>query len=74
MNTEAAIADLGHLLGVSEVARWLRVSPAWVRSHAAGHRRPTLPSIKMGGALRFRREAVERFIGDCERAPGSAAW
>ena len=74
VNIETAIVDLGRLLGVSEVARWLRVSPAWVRSHAGGHRRPILPSVKMGGALRFRRESVERFIADCERAPGSAAW
>jgi excisionase family DNA binding protein len=55
-------AELSRLLGVKEVASWLGVSPAWVRSHANGNRRPALPSVKLGGALRFRRESVQAFI------------
>jgi predicted DNA-binding transcriptional regulator AlpA len=41
------------LLTVLEVARWLAVSPSWVRDHATGRRRPVLPSIKLGKSLRF---------------------
>ena len=34
------------LLTVPEVARWLAVSPSWVRDHAMGRRRPVLPSYQ----------------------------
>lgn len=50
------------LLTVAEVARWLNVSQSWVREHATGRRRPALPALKMGKALRFEPQAVERFI------------
>lgn len=63
--TEASPA---RLLTVAEVAEWLCCSAGWVRAHASGARRPKLPSVKMGGAVRFRREAIEKFISDCERS------
>ena len=52
----------GDLLTVEEVAKWLRVTPAWVRAHANGNRAPKLPSLKLGAHRRFRREAVEEFL------------
>jgi predicted DNA-binding transcriptional regulator AlpA len=55
------------LLHPRQVAEWLGVSPAWVLDHASGRRRPCLPSVKLGKAVRFRREDVEQFIQDCLR-------
>jgi excisionase family DNA binding protein len=50
------------LLTATEVAHWLRVSRGWVFDHASGRRKPVLPSIKMGKAIRFRQEAVTAWI------------
>jgi len=55
------------LLNAQQVAAWLGVSPAWVLDHASGRRGPFLPSVKLGKAVRFRREDVEHFIEDCLR-------
>ena len=55
------------LLTPKQVAEWLDVSTAWVLDHASGRRRPYLPSVKLGKAVRFRREDVEQFIEDCLR-------
>jgi predicted DNA-binding transcriptional regulator AlpA len=55
------------LFNPKQVAEWLGVSPAWVLDHASGLRRPCLPSVKLGKAVRFRGEDVERFIQDCLR-------
>jgi excisionase family DNA binding protein len=54
------------LLRPKEVAEMLSVSVAWVLDHAS-RRRPFLPSLKLGKAVRFRREDVEMFIHDCSR-------
>ncbi len=64
-------AVVNRLLSVSEVARWLGVSPAWVRDHASGRRRPILPSVKLGKLMRFRPTEVERFIETCSRSQES---
>jgi excisionase family DNA binding protein len=50
------------LLTVAEVAEYLHVSPAFVRHHASGFRQPTIPSIKLGGAVRFRLAAIVEFV------------
>lgn len=55
------------LLSAVEVARWLRVSRAWVFEHANGRRRPYLPSVKLGKSVRFRPVDVDAFIRECER-------
>lgn len=55
------------LLTVGEVAKWLAISPAWIRDHASGRRNPKLPRVKLGKSLRFRREDVERFIEQCQQ-------
>lgn len=55
------------LLSAAEVARWLRVSRAWVFEHSNGRRRPHLPSVKLGKSVRFRPADVDAFIRECER-------
>jgi excisionase family DNA binding protein len=60
------------LLTPKEVAEILSVSVAWVLDHAS-RRRPLLPSVKLGKAVRFRREQVEEFIKECARMKGAAA-
>lgn len=60
------------LLSPKEVAEWLGVSTAWVLDHAA-RRRPRLTSVKLGKAVRFRREDVEGFIAECIRLSGGKA-
>jgi excisionase family DNA binding protein len=51
---------------VAEVAKFLGVSNSWVRDHAAGRRRPVLPSWKTSsgskGHFRFMRRSVEEWI------------
>jgi hypothetical protein len=44
--------DSDRLLGVEEVAHWLNMSPACVRQHANGLRRPQIPSVKLGKCVR----------------------
>jgi len=61
------------LITPKAVAEWLEVSVSWVLDHASGRRRPYLPSVKLGKAVRFRREDVQRFIDDCVRMKGAAA-
>jgi hypothetical protein len=40
------------LMTVAEVAEYLRMSTVWVRRHAGGVRQPTIPSIRLGKAVR----------------------
>jgi excisionase family DNA binding protein len=60
------------LLTPREVAEILSVSVPWVLDHAS-RRRPLLPSVKLGKAVRFRREEVEEFIRECARMNGGAS-
>ncbi len=60
-------ADPDRLLSVDEVAALLGMSPAWVRQHSNGIRRPAIPSVKLGKCVRFRREAILDFIKAQER-------
>jgi excisionase family DNA binding protein len=60
-------APIPQLLTVEQVAYTLGVSPAWVYQHSCGARRPSLPSVKLGRAVRFRPEAVAKFIQGMER-------
>jgi excisionase family DNA binding protein len=65
--TPAMHSAADHLLDVSEVAAMLGMSEAWVRQHSNGMRRPSIPSVKLGKSVRFRREAVLEFIKSMER-------
>ena len=49
------------LLIAEEVARILNVSAAWVYDHA-DRKRPQIPSVRLGKAVRFRPEDVQAFI------------
>jgi excisionase family DNA binding protein len=61
-------ANTGHpLLTVDQVAQLLGVSAAWVYQHSCGARRPSLPSVKLGRAVRFRPESLEHLIEELER-------
>jgi excisionase family DNA binding protein len=51
------------LLDAGEVAEILRVPRSWVYSHLK-----ELPAIRLGRYVRFRRSAIERFLG--QRAGG----
>ncbi len=62
------INDDTRLMTVSEVAELLQMSTAWVRQHASGLRQPTIPSVKLGKSVRFRRLSVHEFIQAMERA------
>lgn len=55
------------LLTVEEVAELLGMSEAWVYQHAGGSRRPKIPCVKIGRAVRFRRESIERFVEEMEK-------
>jgi len=49
------------LLSVEDVAEILNVSIAWVYDHA-DRKRPVIPSVRLGKAVRFRPEDVQTFI------------
>jgi predicted DNA-binding transcriptional regulator AlpA len=54
------------LMKAKEVARMLGVSPAWVRQHSNGLRRPSIPRVKLGKCVRFKRSSVLGFIESME--------
>ena len=60
------------LLTPKEVAEILSVSVAWVLDHSS-RRRPFLPPIRLGKAVRFRRSDVEEFIQKCRLMKGAIA-
>lgn len=55
---------------IKEVAAYLRVSEATVRNRMDDS---GLPYEKIGGALRFRREVVDRWITHQQQAPAEGA-
>lgn len=63
----AALAEQKRLMTVAEVAELLQMSPAWVRQHAAGDRRPFIPCVRMGKAMRFDPDEIAEFIAEMKR-------
>ena len=59
--------NMNRLLSVGEVAALLAVSEAWVYQHSCGARRPNLPSVKLGRAVRFQPEALKEFVCQMQR-------
>ena len=57
---------MDRLLTVDEVAEILHVSTAWVYDHA-DRKRPVIPSVRLGKAVRFRPEDIEAFIARMTR-------
>ena len=61
------------LMTVAEVAELMQVSAKWVYDHAAdetGHSKvaPALPTVRMGGTIRFDPEDLANFIKRKKRA------
>jgi len=54
------------LLTAEQVAQKLHVSTAWVYDHA-DRKEPLLPAVRLGKAVRFRPEDVDRFIKEMTR-------
>jgi excisionase family DNA binding protein len=54
------------LLTVEDVAQILSVSTAWVYDHA-DRKRPRIPCVRLGKAVRFRPEDVQKFIDEMTR-------
>jgi hypothetical protein len=54
------------ILTVTQVAKWLQVTPDWVRSHANKNRRPFLPGFKVGKYVRFQAGTVKGAIAQWE--------
>jgi len=55
------------LLTTKEVAEWLGVTGESIRKYRQLKDNP-IPFIKLGGAVRFRREAVEAWLAEREKA------
>jgi excisionase family DNA binding protein len=49
-----------------EVSTILNVSTAWVYDHA-DRKRPLIPSVRLGKAVRFRPEDVQKFVEEMTR-------
>lgn len=60
--SELSITDPCALLTVCDVAAWLRVHPKTVYGWAS---RQAIPTLKIQGALRFRREDLTAFMETC---------
>ncbi len=56
--------DLEPLWTAADVARFLSMSPQWVYKHAE---LGTLPCVRLGAALRFRPDAIRRYLESLER-------
>jgi len=54
-------SSLDRLLTVEEVARILHVSPGWVYDHI-DRKQPLIQSVRLGKAVRFRLQDVQKFI------------
>lgn len=58
--------DHTDLLTSEELATELKVSESWVRDHAAGRRRPVLPSYNLGSkrkpTYRFNRQVIQEWL------------
>jgi excisionase family DNA binding protein len=67
-----SVQMMERLLTAKEVAEILSVSVAWVLDHSS-RRRPFLPPIRLGKAVRFRRSDVEEFIQKCRLMKGAIA-
>ena len=63
MSAETTPAGGDRLLTAEEVADLLQVSKGWVYEQI---RRDSMPHIRLGRYVRFRRSAVERWISSLE--------
>jgi excisionase family DNA binding protein len=61
--------DDDKLLTADEVADLMRVTRAWVYAET---RRNTIPHLRLGRYVRYRRSAIEEWMRAVERGPGAA--
>ena len=61
------------LCTVQEIAKMLQVSPAWVREHSTGRRRPVIPSIRLGRSIRFDPDKVKAWLDEMIAVNGGKA-
>lgn len=54
------------LLTVKDVSTWLQVKPATVYVWVSEGK---IPALRLGGLLRFRREDIETWLGECQIKP-----
>ncbi len=64
IDPDAATAE--DLLTADEVAALLRMTPAWVYAET---RRNRIPHMRLGRYFRYRRSAIEAWMGDLEAGP-----
>ncbi len=57
---------MDNLLTAEDVAKILNVSRAWVYDHS-DRKRPLIPSVRLGKAVRFRPDDVQKFITEMTR-------
>ena len=57
----------GTLLTPQDVARRLQVSVAWVRDHST-RKHPRLPTVRVGGLLRYHPVDLDRWMQDLRAA------
>ena len=55
------------LMTVEEVAQMLRVPCSWVYARTSGESADSLPFLKIGRHLRFRRAEIEHWLESCHR-------
>lgn len=53
------------IIGPQELASLLKVSVKWVYDHTT-RSKPTIPHIRLGGHLRFRKSTVMRWVEQME--------
>jgi excisionase family DNA binding protein len=59
------------LLTADEVAGLLRVTKGWVYAQARAGR---IPHVRLGRYIRYRADAIARWIDELERGSASASW
>ena len=61
----ASVASPNDVLTAEEVASLLRMTPAWVYSET---RQDRIPHMRFGRRFRYRRSAIEAWMGSLERS------
>lgn len=63
---DEALADPFELMTAGEVARWLRVTKAWVYTQTRANQ---IPYVPLGRYVRYRRSAVLDWLNEIEHEP-----
>jgi excisionase family DNA binding protein len=63
--------DPFELLTADEVARWLRMTPAWVYAQTRAN---NIPHVPLGRYVRYRRSAVKAWMAGIEHESASSTF